>query len=472
MQPDRLLTHSLRGFPIRNSVTRIISEALKAVDPGTAVRKYVKRDEDTLTVADQNYSISSYNRIRIIGGGKAAYSMAAACTELLGADLTDGIIIVKDGHFYAYRENKNDTRSRLMVIEAGHPLPDDRGVRGTRSIMEMVTDSQREDLVICLLSGGGSALLTAPVDGINLEDLQVMTDRLLASGASINEINTLRKHLDKIKGGRLASMVYPARLVCLILSDVVGDALDVIASGPAYPDSSSYAESYSILEKYNLLDQVPESIPGILLQGINGYLPETPKPGDPVFDDVQTVLIGSNQVAAQAALDQASLEGLNAILLTTSLQGEARAVGPFLSDIVHQISSYNQPVSTPACVILGGETTVRVIGSGTGGRNQELALSMVESISGLPDTLIITFATDGGDGPTDAAGAVITGESYSRATQDGMDPSSYLDRNDSYRFFDRLDDLIRTGPTMTNVNDLIFIFVLETKRATNSQLWQ
>jgi hydroxypyruvate reductase len=470
MDSNHLLTLSLRSFPIRNSITRIISEALKAVDPCTAVRRYVNRDRDILTVADQNYSLGSINRIRIIGAGKAVFPMASACAEILGTDLTDGIIIVKDGYIDAQRQG--NTWERLRAVEAGHPIPDFRGLQGTRSIMEMVKDSRPDDLVICLLSGGGSALLTAPFDELTLDDIQILTGRLLTSGASIHEINTLRKHLDKIKGGRLAAMVYPARLVCLILSDVVGDTLDIIASGPTCPDSSSYSESYSILKKYELLDQLPESIPSILLEGMDGNLPETPKPGDSIFEGVQNVLVGSNQVAAQAALDQASRDGLNGILLTTSLQGEARSVGQFLSSIVHQLASYNQPVSAPACVILGGETTVRVTGNGSGGRNQELALSMVESIANLPDTLIITLATDGGDGLTDAAGAVITGETYRRAIQAGMNPSIYLDRNDSYNFFDRLDDLIRTGPTMTNVNDLIFIFVLKTKRATNLQRWQ
>lgn len=458
MDLNRLQTYSLKGFPNRASVIRIISAALRAVDPEIAVRKSLVRVGDTLAIRNQTYSLKAYKRIRIIGCGKAAYPMATACAEILGGDLDDGIIIVKDKHI---RTKKG--LDRLAVFEAGHPIPDDRGVQATKLIMDLTRKSSPDDLVICLFSGGGSSLFTAPVEGITLDNLQVLTDRLLSCGASINEINTMRKHLDLVKGGRLAAMIYPAKLLCLILSDVVGDPLDVIASGPTCPDQTSYEGAWSILEKYHLIDQIPSAIQEILSQGREGRIPETPKPNDPVFEKVQNVLIGSNLVAAQAALNQARLEDLNSIILTTTLQGEARAVGPLLAGITRQISNHNQPVDTPACVILGGETTVKRIGKGSGGRNQELALSMVEEIADIPETLIITLATDGGDGSTDAAGATITGETYLRAYHAGLDPSDYLDRNDSYHFFDPLDDLIRIGPTLTNVNDLIFMFILKSK---------
>jgi hydroxypyruvate reductase len=346
----------------------------------------------------------------------------------------------------------------IRILEAGHPLPDERGVTGSQQIEDLLSGTQPDDLVICLISGGGSALLVSPSPGITLDDMQELTTSLLACGANINEINALRKHLDRVKGGGLAGMAAPAAIATLILSDVVGDPLDVIASGPTVPDPSTYGQAYQILEKYHLLDRVPRSITSRLEEGQRGELPETPKPGDPVFERVQNVIIGSNIQAAGAAVSQAQKEGLHTLLLTTWLQGEARQAGRFLAAVGRQINADNQPVVRPACVVAGGETTVTIKGNGFGGRNQEMALGAVSELAGLPDSALITLATDGGDGPTDAAGAVVTGETQYQAHQMGLSPDDFLVRNDAYNFFEPLGDLLKPGPTHTNVNDLAFLF--------------
>jgi hydroxypyruvate reductase len=324
--------------------------------------------------------------------------------------------------------------------------------------MSLLDSCREDDLVIALISGGGSALLSAPADGISLEDLQNLTRLLLACGASIDEINTLRKHLDQIKGGGLARFTYPARLVSLILSDVVGDPLDVIASGPAVPDSSTWKAAWGVLERYDLVDRAPQAILAHLQKGCRGELPDTPKPDDPLFARVQNVMVASNLQAAEAAAEQAEEEGFHTLLLTTYLQGEARQAGRILGAILRQVAAPGHPIPRPACLIAGGETTVTLLGDGLGGRNQEVALGAVSELHGLEQVALVTFATDGGDGPTDAAGALVTGETAQRAAALGMHPDDYLKRNDSYHFFEALGDLLFTGPTGTNVNDLTFLF--------------
>jgi hydroxypyruvate reductase len=287
-----------------------------------------------------------------------------------------------------------------------------------------------------------------------------MTTALLASGAAIQEINTLRKHLETLKGGGLARQARPARIVTLVLSDVVGDPLDVIASGATVPDPSTYRQAWHILERYDLLERVPSAVVTHLQQGLEGLVPETPKPGDPLFASVQNVIVGSNRLAAEAAVAQARQEGFNTLLLTTSLQGEARHVGRVLAGIGRELVASGQPAPRPACIVAGGETTVTLCGNGKGGRNQELALAAVLDLAGLESVLLVSLATDGGDGPTDAAGAVVTGATLDQAYEKGLDPSAYLKNNDAYHFFQALGDLIKTGPTMTNVNDLTIVFTL------------
>jgi hydroxypyruvate reductase len=458
MDTKRLITHSLRESTRGESIARIMAAALDAVDPISAVERNMMCTGDELTVAGQSYDLRQFRRTFVIGAGKAAIPMASAAGRLLGEHVYRGLVITKRGHTVDGSKIHINPPPLIEILEAGHPVPDAQGVKGTQRIIEILSDVGSKDLVICLISGGGSALMLAPSSGVKLDDLQSLTDTLLAAGVTINEINILRKHLDLVKGGRLAKLTAPAQLVTLILSDVIGDPLDVIASGPTVPDPSTYSDAYRVLEKYQLLNQVPESIISQLRLGQRGEISETPKPGDSIFKRVQNVIVGNNFLAGQAALEQSKAEGFNGVFLTSSLQGEARLIGPTLAAIARQIETSGHPARRPACVIAGGETTVTISGIGEGGRNQELALSAVVELAGLQNISLVALATDGGDGPTDAAGAVVTGETLSRAMELGLDPIDFLDRNDAYHFFEPLGDLLKTGPTLTNVNDLTFIF--------------
>lgn len=417
--------------------------ALAAVEPAAAIRRHVRRQEDSLIVAGRRYDLSSRERIFVIGGGKAAAPMMAATAEILGSRLTQGIVVTKYGHTIS-----KSPASNLQILEAGHPTPDENSVRGAQAVVACAAQATERDLVICFISGGGSALWTLPVPDLTLADLQALTDALLRSGATINEINTVRKHCSCIKGGNLACLVAPTPLVTLVLSDVVGDPLDVIASGPTVPDPTTVADAQKVLERY-----------GITKTRETSFLQETPKPGDPVFERVQHVIVGSNRLAAQAAVERARQLGFNTLLLSTYVEGEAREVAKVAAALAKGIRAHGDPLPPPACLVWGGETTVTVHGEGKGGRNQELALAASLALDGWPDVLVMALATDGTDGPTDGAGAVVTGETVARARSLGLDPWTALETNDSYPFFDALGDLIRTGPTGTNVNDLLFVLV-------------
>jgi glycerate 2-kinase len=463
MEPERLMTTSTRRAAWGERLARILVAALEAVDPEVAVLNAMQRQGEQLIIEDQAYDLSQFRRVLLVGAGKAGAPMARAAAEILGERLSGGVVIVKEG----YAGTGAKTR-RYEILEAGHPIPDERGIEATRRIKEILSSAQQDDLVICLISGGGSALMTSPAAGLGLEDLQALTSTLLACGANINEINALRKHLDTIKGGGIARLAAPATLVTLILSDVVGDPLDVIASGPTVPDTSTFESAYQVLNHYGIASKVPEPIMRHLKRGCRGDLADTPKPGDPIFARVRNTVIGSNRKAAQAALQQAQREGFHSMLLTTYLQGEARQAGRMLASIAKQIAASDQPLPRPACIVAGGETTVTLRSGhtetdkhGLGGRNQELALSAVSDLSGLANIALVTLATDGGDGPTDAAGAIVTGETLERARQAGFDPNEFLSCNDSYHFFEPLGDLLKPGPTQTNVNDLAFIFAFE-----------
>ena len=312
--------------------------------------------------------------------------------------------------------------------------------------------------MLAVISGGGSALLTLPWPGLDLGDLQNTTDLLLRAGATIVELNAVRKHLSQIKGGGLARLAGGARVASLILSDVVGDPLDVIASGPTVPDPTTFADAMTVLDRYGLRDRVPRAIRRHLESGLRGQLPDTPKEGADLFSRVHNVIVGSNRLAAEAAVREAQTRGLNAWLLSTFVEGEAREVAQVAAALAKELVNYDRPVPRPACLVWGGETTVTVRGQGKGGRNQELALAAALSMQDLPGVLLVALGTDGTDGPTDAAGAVSTGETVSRAAALGLDPFAYLADNDAYPFFDALGDLIRTGPTGTNVNDLLLLF--------------
>ncbi len=438
----------------------VLEAALAAVEPGQAVRQALDFEptKGLLRVGEQVYDLNEIERIFVVGAGKAGTPMTQAVADLLGKRLSGGLVTVKYAHGPATTDRLPST---VEILEAGHPVPDAAGLAATARLLEKVENLTERDLVIAVISGGGSALLEQPVAGIDLSDLQTLTTALLRSGATINEMNTVRKHLSQVKGGGLARRVAPARLIGLLLSDVVGSPLDVIASGPTVPDTSTYADAWNILAGRDLLSagEIPTSILEHLEGGRAGNRPETPKPGDPLFERVQTLIVGDNRVAALAALEKAAQLGFQPLLLSTFLEGEAREVARVLAGIGREVAASGHPLNPPACLIAGGETTVTVRGGGLGGRNQELALAAALAIEGQPNLLIVPLATDGSDGPTDAAGAFAHGQTIAQARQQGLDPLDFLARNDAYHFFETAGGLLKTGPTQTNVNDLIFIFV-------------
>jgi hydroxypyruvate reductase len=433
-----------------DTVLSVLEAALSAVDPGKAIHGALSLCGTRLQVGALSYDLSGYEHIYVVGAGKASAAMAAALEDVLGPRIHAGWINVKDGY--------TAPTQTVIIHEAGHPLPDARGVAGSEKIAQLVQQAGPNDLVFCLVSGGGSALLELPVPGITLRDMEILTQALLRCGATINEMNAIRKHLSQLKGGQLARLAQPAQVIALILSDVIGNPLDVIASGPTSPDPTTFAQAHAILQKYHLLQELPASIVQYLERGARGEAPETTKANDPAFRRTQNVVIASNEIAAQAALERARTHGMHDLLLSTFVEGEAREVARVLAALAREIDHSGQPIPRPACVVAGGETTVTVRGHGLGGRNQELALAAAPWIAGLENVAIVALGTDGTDGPTDAAGALCTGRTAHRAAQQTLSIPHSLADNDAYHFFQALGDLIITGPTNTNVNDLAFVF--------------
>ncbi|MFN0070172.1 MAG: glycerate kinase [Chloroflexota bacterium] len=435
----------------RRLALEVLAAGLAAVDPYQAIHRHMSRSGSVLTIGSHQFDLDHVRRIIAVGAGKAGGPMAQAVEEILGDRLSGGWINVKTGHL---------APTRLVHLhEAGHPIPDEDSILGTRKIVELLRELDSNDLVLGLISGGGSALLTLPRSGVQLHDLQATTSLLLRAGADINQLNTVRKHLDQIKGGGLARCASPAQIVTLILSDVIGDPLDVIASGPTVPDPTSFANVCSVIDQFDLWPALPPTVAGVLQRGRAGLEQETAKPGDPIFERVVTCIVGSNAQAAQAALGTAREQGWATIDLGSMLEGEAREVGRMLGGFARSIAAEARPFAPPACIVAGGETVVTVRGIGVGGRNQELALGAAIAIEGLPDTLIVSLGTDGTDGPTDAAGAIADGSTLERARAHRLDAHRALAQNDSYGYFATLGDLLVTGPTRTNVNDLICVFV-------------
>jgi glycerate 2-kinase len=453
ISPEKLFTQSLCASSHGERVVRVMAAALNAVDPAHALRQHMLRDNNILTINGQIYNLDDYQRVLLVGFGKASIPMGAEAAKILGDYITTGILISK-----SIPPQFTIPNSPFSILKGSHPIPDENSTSATQQIVDLLARVTERDLVLCLISGGGSALLALPAPGITIDDIQSLTKTLFACGATINEINCIRKHLSQVKGGQLAKLAAPAQVATLILSDVVGDPLDVIASGPTTPDLTKFGDALEILKKYGITGQIPSAIRKRLRNGAIGKIPETPKAEDAYFKRVQNTIIGDNYLAAKAAIQQAQDEGYSTLLLTTSLQGEACQVGPALASILRQVATSGEPIPRPACIVAGGETTVTIQGDGLGGRNQELALSTVESLAGLPNVMLVTLATDGEDGPTNAAGAVVTGETLSRAGLSGLNPSECLSRNASYEFFDPLGDLLKPGSTLTNVNDLVFLF--------------
>jgi hydroxypyruvate reductase len=377
--------------------------------------------------------------------------MARALEDLLGDNIADGVIVVKEGHGLPLEH--------IRIHEASHPVPDERGIKGAEEILSLVKAAGERDLVLCLISGGGSALLVAPAEGVTLEDKQEVTRLLLACGADIHEINTIRKHLSRAKGGGLARFAYPATVVSLILSDVIGDDLNVIASGPAVPDTSTFDDTRRVLEKYDIWDRVPASVQSRIQRGLKGDIEDTPKIGDAVFQKCYTELVGTNIQALKAAGQQAEQLGYQTLILSSTVEGEAREVVKVLTAIAKEVRDSGNPLSAPACILCGGETTVTIRGDGKGGRNQEFALAAALGLDGIENIVVLAGGTDGNDGPTDAAGAMADGRTLARARAKDLDPLDYLRRNDSYHFFQALEDLVITGPTLTNVMDVYMLLV-------------
>lgn len=436
---------------MRENVIEIFQAGLQAVAPGAAIKRFCQLDDEILQVDGQRYDLRLFKNIYVLGAGKAGASMAQAIEEILGERISTGIITVKYGHL--------EKLHKIKTHQGGHPVPDENGYRGAQEIFRLASTADKETLVICLISGGGSALMPLPVDGVTLEDKQQTTKVLLSCGATIHEINAVRKHLSLIKGGGLARAVYPATLITLILSDVVGDDLDSIASGPCVCDSKTFADCQAIFNKYAIEDELPASVVQHIELGLAGQVPETAKAGQPIFNATQNVIVAGNFKALLKAKEKADALGYNSLLLSSMIEGETRDVASNHLAIAREIQLHGHPVQKPACLLSGGETTVTMKGTGKGGRNQEFVLAAAFKMTGMENIVVLSAGTDGTDGPTDAAGAIADQSTLERAALKKLDPQKYLDNNDSYHFFDQLNDLYKTGPTNTNVMDLRIILI-------------
>ncbi len=438
---------------LRMQAKKILEAALEAAAPGPALKKWLALEGEVLRVGRERLDLTGFDDVIAVGAGKAGAAMAAALEQVLGGRLKAGRVVVKDGH-------RKPTRA-IKIIEASHPVPDARGVAAGEKITALLQEYARpRTLVFCLLSGGGSALLVAPAQGISLADKQAVTSELLACGADISEINAVRKHLSRLKGGQLARLAHPAKVVSLIISDVVGERLDVIASGPTVPDLSTWADCREILARHQIWDQVPPSVRGRIEKGLLGDLPDTPKPGDASLAGVMNLIVASNRQALDAAALKARELGFTPLILSSSIEGETKDIARMHAALAREVRATGHPLSAPCCLISGGETTVTLGPKpGKGGRNQEFALAAALDVAELEDILVVSAGTDGTDGPTDAAGAQADGHTTARAWQKGLDPRSFLLRHDAYNFFRELKDLIITGPTLTNVMDIRLILL-------------
>jgi len=437
---------------LRRKALKIFKATLAAAEPGNAIRRHLRlAGGDVLVAGRRRYRLNNFRRILVVGAGKAGAAMGVAVERLLGRRITAGWINVKYGHLADLK--------RIKLHECGHPVPDEAGLEGAAQIARLLEDAGADDLVICLISGGASALLPSPAPPVTLAEKQETTRLLLASGASIHEVNAVRKHISQMKGGQLARLAHPATVLSLLLSDVIGDDLDVIGSGPTAPDKSTFQDAAAVLEKYGIWEKVPAAVREFIARGLKGGLPETPKPGDALFDRVQNLIVGSNALAVQAAAAEARRLGLAPMVLSTRIEGETREIARMHAAIAREVVETGRPRRAPVCLISGGETTVTLRGQGLGGRNQEFVLAAAIDLAGVPGVVVLSGGTDGTDGPTDAAGAIADGFTIDRARRLGLNAARMLAENDSYHFFEPLGDLIKTGPTNTNLMDVRLLLV-------------
>jgi len=443
----------MRSLKTQRRDARVIFDAgLVASDPELLIGRRLQIDGQILHAGERLYNLANHGDLYVVGAGKATARMALAVEALLGERIAGGIIIVKPGHRVPLK--------KLAVVEADHPIPDQAGINATEAIIELLRRAQKTDLILCLVSGGASALLSCPVVGLSLQDKQQTTQALLNCGARIQEVNAIRKHISRVKGGRLAELAYPSTVLSLILSDVIDDSMDNIGSGPTVPDSSTFADCLSIIDRYGVGTMIPVAVTSFLKKGAAGEIVDTPKAGDPIFHKVQNLLIGNNQLALVAAKEKAEALGYNTLVLSRSIEGEARKVAIDHVVIARDVLWSSSPIRPPACLISGGETTVAIRGNGLGGRNQEFALAAAIEIDGLEGVVVLSGGTDGTDGPTDAAGGIVDWTTVQRAGDQGLDARSYLERNDSYPFLKTVGDLLITGPTLTNVMDLRLVLIV------------
>ena len=436
---------------MREDILEIFTSAMTAVQPGNLVNRWIRREGDRIMLGERIFLRSELRHLYVIAMGKAAAAMGDMLEQVLGDAISEGIVITKEGYGLPMEY--------MTVLESGHPVPDERGMKGGEMVMQILHHTNENDLVLVLLSGGSSSLVADLVPGVSLEELQHLSSLMLKSGADIREINTVRKHLSRLKGGQLTRLAHPATVVCLALSDVIGDPQEVIGSGPTVPDPTTFGDAWEILEKYQLTERIGRSIRDWIELGRRGDVPETPKPGDIIFERSQFNIIGNNQMALLAAAEAAKRKGYTVFIEDVSMHGEARERAVQLAI---QLAQYRGP--KPACILLGGETTVTVKGTGRGGRNQEFALAILAywKASGkepLNVPIILSAATDGTDGPVDAAGGLVDGRLLQWVYEQGIDPQKYLDNNDSYGFFSKTDTQLFTGPTYTNVMDMVIVLI-------------
>jgi hydroxypyruvate reductase len=436
---------------LRKQAVAVFRAGVEAADPVAAVLRFLRVKQGKLLAGRRRYPLDAFDNVWVVGAGKAGAAMAQAVERVLGARIRGGLVNVKDGHLARLR--------RIELNECGHPVPDGRGVRGAERIADIVRGAGKRDLIVCVISGGASALLPMPAAPVTLEEKRATTSLLLACGANIHEINAVRKHISRIKGGQLARLAYPAQVLALLVSDVVGDDLDVIGSGPTAPDASTFAGAQAILDKYGLRERIPAAVRERIERGVRGEIAETPKPGDPAFERTTNLIVGSNRLAVDAAARKARELGLRPVVLSTVIEGEAREVARMHAAIAREVRATGRPLKPPLCLISGGETTVTLRGNGLGGRNQEFVLAAAIDLAGSNEVVVLSGGTDGTDGPTDAAGAIADGATLERAGRLGLNARQFLAENDSYRFFDALGDLLKTGPTGTNVMDLRLVLV-------------